>query len=124
MDRPVYRDILRRVGYVLLLVGLLDIGWMVYCIVNGISYASSFNLFAAIAGILLIRGGLKTAAFVRKAAIFCLSAVLALVVISPFLQPFGLTLTEIRLDLTGTLEGVVFVVAVTGFVALPQFDRG
>jgi hypothetical protein len=36
--------ILKRAGRVLIVVGALDIGLMIYCIVHGIPYSSSFNM--------------------------------------------------------------------------------
>ena len=39
-------QILHRVGLALIVFGLLDIGLMIYCIFNGVSYSSSFNIFA------------------------------------------------------------------------------
>jgi hypothetical protein len=45
---------------VLAVIGLIEIAVMIYCIVNRISCSSSFNMFAVIAGMLLMRGGLKT----------------------------------------------------------------
>jgi hypothetical protein len=47
--------ILKRVGAVLLAVGLIDIALMVHCIVNRISYSLSFNIVAVVAGIFLVR---------------------------------------------------------------------
>ena len=108
MEEQSYRSILRRAGLVLVAVGLIDIGWMIYCIVNGISYSSSLNIFAVIAGILLIRGGLRTAGIVRWLATFFVSAFAALVAIFPFLQPVGLTLAEIRFNKVGVVTSVVF----------------
>jgi hypothetical protein len=96
MDQPLYRVILRRAGLVLVAIGLIDIGWMVYCIANGISYSSSLNIFAVIAGVLLIRGGLKTAGIVRWLAILAVSSLVGLAIVFPFLQPMALTLAEIR----------------------------
>jgi hypothetical protein len=93
---------------------------MIYCIVNGISYSSSLNIFAVIAGILLIRGGLKTAGLVRWIAIFFVSAILALLVVFPFVQPIGLTLAEIRFDTVGVVSSVfiaVVLVAVLYWIA-------
>ena len=69
--RP-YRAILKRVGTVLIIVGLADIALSVYAIVNNLSYNSGFNIVAIIIGILLIRGGLRTAKFVTSAAAFFL----------------------------------------------------
>jgi hypothetical protein len=112
MDPPLYRGILKRAGFVLVAIGLVDISWMVYCIINSISYSSSFNILAVIAGILLIRGGLKTAGIVRWLATFFVSAFAGLVVIFPLLQPVGLTLAEIRFDTVGVLTSVFFAVII------------
>ena len=58
-DAPAsYRAILRRVGLLLIVIGVLDVGYMIYCIVNGESYSSGLNIFAIVAGIFLIRGHL------------------------------------------------------------------
>ncbi|MGD0189445.1 MAG: hypothetical protein ABSD74_01755 [Rhizomicrobium sp.] len=97
MEPELYRPILRRVGTILILVGLLDIGWMIYCIVNGISYSSSLNIFAVIAGIFLLRGGLRTAAIVRWFAIFYLSSFAAALILAVPVVPAGLMLTCLRL---------------------------
>ena len=64
MYEQAYVHILKRVGGVLLVVGLIDIGVMIYCAVNRISYSSSFNVFAVIAGIFLLRGSLGAASIV------------------------------------------------------------
>jgi hypothetical protein len=46
-------QIMRRVGKVLIVVGLIDIGFMVYCIANRMGYSSSLNIFALAGGIFL-----------------------------------------------------------------------
>ena len=67
-----YRKNLKQIGSVLIVLGLLDICWMIYCISHKISYASSFNFFAVIAGIFLYRGNAKTAAIAAWfSAFFC-----------------------------------------------------
>jgi hypothetical protein len=111
MDRPLYRAILRRAGLVLVAVGLIDIAWMVYCIVNRIAYSSSLNLFAVIAGVLLIRGGLKTAGIVRWLALLAVSALVSVAVVLPFLQPIDLWLAEIRFRTLSVVTSSVVMVA-------------
>ncbi len=98
MDTPLYLPILKRTGAVLLAVGLIDIAVMIYCIAKGISYSSSFNIFAVIAGIFLLRGSLRAASLVRWFAVFMLAGFLTFVVAWPFMQPIGLTLTQVRLS--------------------------
>jgi hypothetical protein len=93
-----HAPILKRVGGVLILVGLLDMTVMIYCIVNDISYSSSFNIFAVIAGIFLLRGSLRAATVVRWFAVFMLAGFTAFLVAWPFLQPFSLTLMQLRLN--------------------------
>jgi hypothetical protein len=112
MDQPLYRGILKRAGFVLVAVGLVDIGWMIYCIVNGISYSSSLNIFAVVAGILLIRGGLRTAGIVRWLATFFVSAFVCVAVLFPLLQPIGLTIAEIRFNTVGVVSSVLFAVVI------------
>jgi hypothetical protein len=116
MEQESYRVILRRAGFVLVAVGLIDIGRMIYCIINSISYSSSLNIFAVIAGILLIRGGLKTAGLVRWLSLFFLSAIITLVVNFPLVQPIGLTLAEIRFDTRSVLVSVLFLVVLATFL--------
>jgi len=90
MEPSNYLPILKRVGVVLIVVGLLDIAFMVYCIANRLSYSSSFNVFAVIAGVFLLRGSLKTASLVRWFAVFMLVGCVSLLVIALFIAPFGL----------------------------------
>jgi hypothetical protein len=91
-----YRTVLARVGLVLLIAGVLDVIFMVYCIANGISYRSSFNIFAVLLGIMLIRGSLWAASFVRFFSAFFLAGGIGLIAVLPFLQPINLTLAELR----------------------------
>lgn len=81
--------ILRRVGWLLVVIGLLDIGLMIYCIVNKLSYSSSLNVFALLAGVLLLRGHLGAARYVTWFSAFLLSGLcLSLLVVFPWMQPF------------------------------------
>jgi hypothetical protein len=107
MDEQPYRLILKRAGFVLVAIGLIDIGWMVYCIANGIAYSSSLNIFTVIAGVLLMRGGLKTVGIIRWLAMFVVSALVAVAVLLPLLQPIGLTLAEVRFHTLSVVTGVV-----------------
>jgi hypothetical protein len=91
-----YRQSLRIVGIVLIVAGCLDIGWMIYCIANGESYSSSFNIFAVVAGILLIRGGLRTARVVAFLSAFMLSSFIGLFLIFPLIMPLDLMITYLR----------------------------
>lgn len=113
-----YRAILKRVGIVLIVVGALDIGVMIYCIANRIAYSSSFNIFAIIAGLFLYRGNLTSARVIAwfAAGYFTCFAVLLLVA---FVAPPDLWLTEFRLHpflLCGELLEIVAVIVVPAWV--------
>lgn len=100
----------------LLGIGLLDIAVMVYCIVNRVSYSSSFNIFAVLAGIFLLRGSLRAASVVRWFATFMLAGFLALALAWPFMQPVDLTLTQVRLSPVPSLLSLGFMVFVPGLL--------
>ena len=88
--------ILVRVGLVLVSVGVIDIAVMIYCIMNAIHYSSSFNIFAVVLGILLVRGNLWAASVVRFFGALFVASAIALIAFVPFVQPISLTLAEVR----------------------------
>lgn len=97
-----YRALLKRVGLVLMGVGVLDIAYMVYCLSHDQSYSSSFNIFAVIAGVFLLRGSLGAVRLVTWFAAFMFAgSVGAIFVLFPFLMPAGLWAAEFRLDPVG-----------------------
>jgi hypothetical protein len=111
------RRILHRVGLGLVVFGLLDIGVMVYCIANGLSYSSSFNIFAVISGIYLWRGHPWYVKWVTRAAGFYAAAFCTMVPLAPFLFPVELGALELRLHpgsvivgTVATIGGVVFLI--------------
>lgn len=77
--------------------GLIDIGAMIYAIKNQISYSSSFNIFALIAGLYVYRQNLKAAKFVTAASAFFLTGFAWVILIFPMLQPLDLWAVQIRL---------------------------
>lgn len=108
--------ILKRVGAVLLIVGLIDIAVMIYCIANSISYSSSFNIFAIGAGFFLLRGSLRAASIVRWFAVFMLASFVASLIAWPFMQPFALTLTQFRLNPDKSFATFAFMAFVLGLL--------
>jgi hypothetical protein len=92
-----YRASLRVVGIVLIIVGFLDIGLMIYCIVNDMGYSSSFNIFAVIAGILLFRGGLRTANNVAFFSAFILSGAIGMLFTLLLILPFDFVLANLKI---------------------------
>jgi len=111
-----HQKILKKVGIALLVVGLLDIGYMIFCIVNKISYSSSFNIFAVIAGILLIRGSVQTARVVTFFGAFMLAGFVGLFVIFPFMEPLELKIIAFRLHPIITMFSYFFMIFGVGFV--------
>jgi hypothetical protein len=101
---------LRRVGWALIVVGLLDIGFMVYCIMNELSYGSSLNIFAVIAGIFLLRQSMRTASIVSFFAAFMLAGLGLAAVLFPLLMPVDLLATQFRLNPIGSISTVVVAV--------------
>jgi hypothetical protein len=94
-----YRKVLRKVGLALIVVGLLDIGWMAYCITRWWSYSSSLNVLAVIAGILLIRGSLPTARVVAFFSAFLIVAFAGIALLFPVLMRVPLDLMWLYLRL-------------------------
>ncbi len=112
MEPSPHASILKRTGTVLVAVGLLDIAVMIYCIANRISYSSSFNIFAVIAGIFLLRGSLRAASIVRWFAAFMIAAFVGLLLAWPLMQPIDLTLTQVRLSPLSTLTSLGLLVLI------------
>lgn len=98
----------KKAGLVLLIIGVIDIGVMVYCITNGMSYSSSFNIFAVIAGALLLRGGVKTARVIRWFSIFMAFSFIGVFLITPLTTPLGLIATKLKINTFNTVATVAF----------------
>jgi hypothetical protein len=90
--------LLKKAGLVLVVVGILDIGLMIYAIASQVSYSSSLNVFAVVAGVFLLRGNLRAASAVRWLALFFLAALISVSVASPFLLPLGLLATYVQVN--------------------------
>lgn len=116
MEPPLYLPILKRAGKVLICVGLLDIAFMAYCIINRISYSSSFNVFAIVAGVSLMRGSLRAASIVHLLSTFMLAAFLTFLFARPFLQPWDLMLTRFRLSPLATLGSIATMFLILGLL--------
>lgn len=109
-------EIMRRVGKVLIVVGLIDIGFMAYCIANGKGY-SSLTIFALAAGIFLWRGSLRAARFVTRYSAFGLAGGLGLCLfLIPFMRPPGLWLAQFKLSPLVTVASVVMMMAMLGLL--------
>ena len=88
-------QILRRAGVVLLVVGAVDIAYLIWCLSAGASYSYSMTIPAVIAGALLMRGSLRAASALIWIAAILLPMALASGAMS-LMQPLDLTLTQLR----------------------------
>lgn len=89
------RALLRRVGAVLLAVGLIDLGFLLYCVLTWTSYSSSL-IFALIPGVSFLRGRLWAVRWTRIFAAFMGVAFLAVAIAMPLLVPVGLMAAYVR----------------------------
>lgn len=96
-----YRTILKRVGSVWVVFGLIDIAFMIYCLMQRQSYSSGFNIFAVIIGVFLICGSLGAARLATWLSAFMLTMFAGIILIFPFIQPIGLLLTQAKLNPVG-----------------------
>src|SRR5271165_3018393 len=120
IPRPMHRQVLNRVGVVLLAIGLLDGIVTIVRLRAAGPYPAVLGVIAIAAGVSLLRGGPRTALWVRTLASFLLAASLVLLIAAPLFQPLDLTITEIRLDPARFAPWAVAIIAVscvTGWVA-------
>ncbi len=101
-------SVLRKVGWVLIAIGVIDIGYMIYCISNHINYTSSFNIFAIIAGIFLLKGSLKAARTISWLMAFFITISIGVHILIFVLFRFDLLLTYIRLSPISILKSSIF----------------
>src|SRR5882757_5058913 len=109
------RRILCRVGLAVIVFGLLDIGLMLYCIVNSVNYSSSFNVFAVLAGVYVRRGHAWWVRWTTRATGFYAAAFCTIVPMAPFLFPMDLAALEFRLHPVAAIAGTM---ATIGVIAL------
>ena len=88
--------ILRRVGWVLIAVGLLDTAIWLYGLAHGFPFATAFNVFAVAAGVLMLRGSVTATALVRWTVAFTLASVITVAVVALLLFPADLLSTLLR----------------------------
>jgi hypothetical protein len=107
-----HQRVLCQVGWVLVLLGLLDVAYMMYCIVNRISnYVSLSGLFSIVAGMFLLNASLRAASIVRWLVVLALAGFVPGVAFLPFVQPLDLTLTHLRLNPGRFAGGALLLVA-------------
>ena len=113
-DDSAYLPILRRAGVALIVIGVIDVGVMIYCIVYKLRYSSSFNIFAIVAGIFLMRGSLRAAKAISLYGSFMLAALIGIAFAWPAFIPLGLALAALRIYIMRSLAYLAYVAAVLG----------
>jgi hypothetical protein len=112
-----HRAILRRVGVILIAIGIVDIAFMAYCITNDLNYSSSFNVFSLIAGLFLWFGHLGAARLITSTAALLFSGFLVgAVALKLFLEPYGLRALRFRQDPVGSLLALLVAAAAIGLL--------
>lgn len=94
---------MKGVGLILVILGLIDMLVMIYSFMTKSMYASSFNIFAIVAGIFLIRGSLKAAQIVSWFAAFLLSGFVGILILMPFFVPIDLMVACVKLKTVPSL---------------------
>lgn len=92
---------LRRVGWSLIAVGLIDIALLVYSIANHLAFGSGFGVFAVIAGIFLLRQSMRTASIVTFISAFFLPPAIAGTVLNPLVGTVPIATELILVALIG-----------------------
>jgi hypothetical protein len=93
----------RRVGVVLLVVGLIDLAITLVRLGSAGPWPAILDGTAIAAGTWLLLDGARAALWVRSLAVFLLAGGVMLIIAVPVLQPLDLTVTEVRLDPIGCL---------------------
>jgi uncharacterized protein with PQ loop repeat len=104
-----YRAILRRTGWILVGIGLVDIIWLIASIAYQQTYSSSL-IFSVFAGIFLVRGNLTVVRWVLWFAIFLLTVSAGTLLVFPFFQPISLTWTQLQSAPSSAISSSFFVV--------------
>jgi hypothetical protein len=113
--------VLRRVGGVLLAVGMIDLGVTIVRRAVAGPYLAALDAIAILAGLCLLWGGPRAALWVRSLAVFLLAAGVVPIIATPFYQPLSLTIAELRADwadLAGKAAQLAVLLAFLLWVAL------
>ena len=123
-DQPDHRIILKRCGIIFLMVGLLDIGLLFYCIRHSIPVKSSLSMIGIIGGVYLLRGNLRTAAFMQWGSVFLSTLLISWLLILPWLLPGSLVALAVRLNPLTVPVGLAFVFTLIGAFLWTARDLG
>ena len=108
--------IINRVGIALCVVGAIDTAVFIYGTYSDISYSSSFNIFAVVAGLFLIKGSIRVARIVTLFSAFLLAAFISLLITFPMMQPVELQLIDFKLNPVSRQLSIIFMLFAIGFI--------
>lgn len=118
-----YKKIVKNVGKVLIVMGVVDIIYMFWVVSQKGSYSSSFNIFAIIAGIFLIRGNLKAVRIISCLAGFYLVVSLVPAIVSPFLiTPVDYWMILIKLNPGTVIQSFIIWIIITILLVWVYFN--
>jgi hypothetical protein len=89
-------QILKRCGWTLIGLGIIDLGDVAWHVANRQTYDPISGIVTVIAGVFLVRGGLRTAKRVYWFLLLFLAAFVPAVVMMPFTFPIGFLLAAFR----------------------------
>lgn len=110
------RAILRRVGWVLIVSEMLNLGWALVEFLSGGSHSLSLDLTFLVGGILLVNGNLTAARWVAWFCAFFVSAVIAFAVSWPIIVPFDLVALWFRLHRWAWIQALATIGLMTAIV--------
>ena len=111
-----YKIVLRKVGLILIIVGVIDIGVMIYSIASRMDYMSSFNIFTVIGGIFLLNGNLRASQIVSWFSAFFLSALIGFLIMESVITPFPLLLAYLKNQTNLVIIIFLVVLAILGLL--------
>jgi hypothetical protein len=104
----------KKIGIVLLVIGIIDLAVLLFCLAKGYYYSSNFNILAIFPGIFLIRSSVKTARFMRWLSLFGGILALGMYLIVLLSKPLDLILVQLKLNTYVTLIDFVMGVFLIG----------
>jgi hypothetical protein len=108
------RQILKRAGVVVLTVGLIKLGISLLVLARGTSRTVNLELTLPIAGIFLLCGNWWAISKIRWISLFLLGFYGLGLLMSPFIQPWDLTLTDMRLTPAPLIISSLYFAITTG----------
>lgn len=115
---------LKRCGITFLLIGLLDIGLLAYCIRHEIRFNSCLSVIGIFGGLSLLRGNLRTAAFMHWISVLLSTLLISWLLNLPWLLPTSLVTLVVRLHPWAVAISLGLVLALVGGLLWTAHELG